>query len=68
MFSWFRIIFNMLGKKNIARLLNPTKRCAKILKYFPSKRKMSMNAEYARYVVDGQILHRDTSLENYKNA
>lgn len=58
----------MPSKKNITRLLNPTKRHAEILKYSLSKRKALMSTEYARYVIDGQILHRGASLENYKNA
>ena len=58
----------MLSKKNITRLLNPAKRRAEILRYSPSKRKTLMSAEYARYVVDGQILHRDTTLENDKDS
>ena len=59
---------NMLSKKNITRLLNPTKRRTETLKYSLSKRKALMSAEYAGHVIDGQILHRGASLENYKNA
>ena len=58
----------MLSKKNITRLLNPSRRRAEILKYSPERRKALKSAEYARYVVDGQILHRDISLENNKNS
>ena len=58
----------MLSKKNITRLLYPAKRRAEIEKCHPAKRRALMSAEYARYVVDGQILHRDASLENDKNS
>ena len=58
----------MLSKKNITRLLYPAKRLAEIEKCHPAKRRALMSAEYARYVVDGQILHRDVSLENDKNS
>lgn len=58
----------MLSKKNITRLLNPARRRAEIAKYSSAKRKALMSAEYARYVVDSQILHRDASLENDKKS
>ena len=58
----------MLSKKNITRLLYPAKRQAEIAKCHPTTRRALMSAEYARYVVDGQILHRDVSLENDKNS
>lgn len=58
----------MLSKKNITRLLNPARRRAEIAKCPPARRKALMSAEYARYVVDGQILHRDASLEDDRKS
>ena len=58
----------MLSKKNITKLLNPDKRHAVISRVSSEKRRMLRSAEYARYVVDGQILHRDASLENDRKS
>ena len=58
----------MLSKKNITRLLNSGRRRAVISSHSAAKRKALKSAEYARYVVDGQILHRDASLEDDKGS
>ena len=58
----------MLNKKNITKLLNSDKRRNIIASVSPYKRQMLKTAEYARYVVDSQILHRNVSLENDKDS
>jgi hypothetical protein len=58
----------MLNKKNITKLLNADKRHAIISSVSLHKRNMLKSAEYARYVVDSQILHRNPELENDKNS
>jgi len=52
----------MLNRKNITRLLNTAKRRLALDLFTADKRREMKSAEYARYVVDGQILHRDASL------
>jgi hypothetical protein len=58
----------MLNRKNITRLLDRKNRQAVISKVSPEKRRRLKSAEYARYVVDGQILHRDETLENDRKS
>ena len=58
----------MLNKKNITRLLDSNRRRIIIASVSPHKRQLMKTSEYARYVVDGQILHRDVSLENDKDS
>lgn len=58
----------MLNKKNITRLLDERRRRAVILSVSEQKRRQLKSAEYAKYVVDGQILHRDASLEKDKES
>lgn len=58
----------MLSKKNITRLLDQSRRRAVISGVPAEKRRSLKSAEYARYVVDGQIMHRDPELENDRKS
>ena len=57
---------NMITKKKLTKLLDARYRRNVILQMSETKKQVYKIPQYARYVVDSQIVHRDPSRENDK--